>query len=182
MSLSERLKHYLGATPVIDPTAFVAPQATLIGAVTLGPQSSVWPNCVLRADINSIVIGTGSNLQESTVVHLADDYGVQIGDYVTIGHKAMIHACTIEDECLIGMSATILDGAVIGKGSVVGASALVTKGMQVPPGSVVMGMPGKVVKTLDEDEQADLRLWAQKYIEVAAAHKALLEANDEYTY
>lgn len=172
MTLEERFKRYLDSTPEIDSSAYVHPSAVLIGAVKLGPLSSVWPTCVLRGDINSIEIGEGSNVQDGTIVHLADDYGVKIGRYVTIGHKAMIHACTIEDECLIGMSATILDGAVIGARSIVGAGAVVTGGTIVPPGSMVLGMPGKVVKTLSESAQRDLRSWAEKYVKVSAAFRA----------
>ena len=171
-SLEDRLAHFLAQEPVIDPTAYVAPSAVVMGAVTMGPRSSVWPTCVLRADIEAIEIGEGSNVQDGTIVHLADDYGVKIGRYVTVGHKAMIHACTIEDECLIGMSATILDGAVIGARSVVGAGAVVTKGMVVPPGSMVLGMPGKVVKQLSDEAQDNLRAWADKYVISAAVHKA----------
>jgi carbonic anhydrase/acetyltransferase-like protein (isoleucine patch superfamily) len=167
MNVAERLAKHLDQTPRIDPTAYVAPSAVVLGDVTLGPMSSVWPTCVLRGDINSIEVGEGSNVQDGTIVHLADDYGVKIGKYVTIGHKAMIHACTIEDECLIGMSATVLDGAVIGARSVVGAGAVVTKGMIVPPGSMVLGMPAKVVKTLSPEAQADLKSWATKYVEVS---------------
>lgn len=169
MTLEERFETFLDHEPSIHPSAFVHPSAVLIGAVTLGPLSSVWPTCVLRGDINSIEVGEGSNIQDGTVVHLADDYGVKIGRYVTIGHKAMIHACTIGDESLIGMSATILDGAVIGARSVIGAGAVVTKGMIVPPGSMVLGMPGKIVKTLPEQAQSGLRSWAEKYVEVSRA-------------
>lgn len=172
MTLEDRLQTYLPREPQIYPSAYVAPQATVIGAVTIGPDASIWPGVVLRGDINTIEIGRGSNVQDGSVVHLADDYGVKIGEYVTIGHMAMIHACTIEDECLIGMHSTILDGAVIGARSIIGAGALVTKGTKVPPGSVVMGMPGKIVNTLLPDEQLDLRKWAEKYVKVAAAHKA----------
>lgn len=167
MKVAERLSKHLDQTPRIDPTAYVAPSAVVLGDVTLGPKSSVWPTCVLRGDINSIEIGEGSNVQDGTIVHLADDYGVKIGKYVTIGHKAMIHACMIEDECLIGMSATVLDGAVIGARSVVGAGAVVTKGMVVPPGSMVLGMPAKVVKTLSPEAQDDLKTWAEKYVDVS---------------
>ncbi len=172
MDLKTRLNTFLSREPQIDPSAYVAPSAVVIGDVRLGPKSSVWPTCVLRGDIETIEVGEGSNIQDGTIVHLADDLGVKIGKYVTIGHKAMIHACTIEDECLIGMSATVLDGAVIGARSVVGAGAVVTKGMIVPPGSMVLGMPAKVVKTLDEAARADLRHWADKYVVAAAAHKA----------
>lgn len=171
MTLDERLERYLSREPRIDATAYVAPSAVLIGDVTLGPRSSVWPLCVLRGDIHAIEIGEGSNVQDGTVVHLADDYGVKVGRYVTIGHSAMIHACTIEDECLIGMRATVLDGAVIGAGSIVGAGALVTKGTVVPPGSLVMGLPAKVVRPLTEEEKRGSRALAEKYIQVAAAHR-----------
>lgn len=172
MTLDERLDLYLEKTPSIADSAFVAASAVVIGDVRLAEHASVWPLCVLRGDIQSIVVGEGSNVQDGSIVHLANDFGVRIGRYVTVGHGAMIHACTIEDECLIGMRATVLDGAVIGAGSIVGAGAVVTKGMQVPPNSVVMGLPGKVVKTLtDEERQANRRL-AEKYIHVAARHKA----------
>jgi carbonic anhydrase/acetyltransferase-like protein (isoleucine patch superfamily) len=174
MTHRERLEHYLNQEPQIDETAFAHPSAVVMGAVTMAPKSSVWPCVVLRGDINSIEIGEGSNVQDGSVVHLADDFGVKIGKYVTIGHMAMIHACTIEDECLIGMHATILDGAVIGARSIVGAGALVTKNTHVPPGSLVLGSPAKVVKTLSEEDQAGIRHWAEKYVEVAAFHKAKL--------
>lgn len=172
MTVEERLQTHLTKEPQIDPSAYVAEGAVLMGDVTIGPKASIWPMCVLRGDINSIEIGEGSNVQDGTMVHLADDYGVKVGKYVTIGHAAMIHACTIEDECLIGMKATILDGAVIGARSIIGAGALVTKGTIVPPGSLVMGMPAKVVKQLSPEQQADIRHWAEKYTRVSAFHKA----------
>ncbi|MGA1205652.1 MAG: gamma carbonic anhydrase family protein [Opitutales bacterium] len=176
MTLQERLDTYLSQRPEIDPSAYVAPSAVIMGAVKIGPKASVWPNCTLRGDIERIEIGEGSNVQDGSVVHLADDLAAKIGKYVTIGHMAMIHACTIEDECLIGMKATVLDGAVIGKRSIIGAGAVVTKGTIVPPGSLVLGMPAKVVKQLSEEEQASVREWADKYVIVAAAHKAREEA------
>jgi carbonic anhydrase/acetyltransferase-like protein (isoleucine patch superfamily) len=177
MTLEERLETYLSRSPEVHPSAYVAPSAVMMGSVKIGPKASVWPTCVLRGDIENIEIGEGSNVQDGSVVHLADDLGAKIGKYVTIGHMAMIHACTIEDECLIGMKATVLDGAVIGKRSIVGAGAVVTKNMQVPPGSLVLGMPAKVVKQLSEEQQATLRPWAEKYVIVAAAHKARDEAS-----
>jgi carbonic anhydrase/acetyltransferase-like protein (isoleucine patch superfamily) len=112
MTLEERLQKFLSQDPRVDPSAYVAPSAVVMGAVRIAPLASVWPLCVLRGDIESIEIGEGSNVQDGTIVHLADDLGVKVGSYVTIGHAAMIHACTIEDECLIGMRATVLDGAV----------------------------------------------------------------------
>ena len=148
------------------------PGATLIGDVRVGPHASIWPGCVLRGDINFIEIGEGTNVQDGTIVHLSDEFPVRVGKFVTIGHAAMLHACTIEDECLIGMRATILDGAVIGRRSIIGAQALVTQGMIVPPGSLVLGVPGKVARVLSAEEQAGIRRWAEKYIHVAAAHRA----------
>jgi carbonic anhydrase/acetyltransferase-like protein (isoleucine patch superfamily) len=172
MTLEERLTKHLNAEPRIHNSAYVADSAVVIGDVELGKHSSVWPQCVLRGDIERIVIGEGSNIQDGSVIHLADDLGVHIGKFVTVGHLAMIHACTIEDECLIGMKATVLDGAVIGKRSIVGAGAVVTKGMIVPPGSLLLGMPAKIVRQLSEEEQQGIRIWADKYVEVSRAHKA----------
>ncbi len=172
MKLSDRLAQHLGRTPDIARAAFVAPNATVIGDVTLGAQSSVWYGCVLRGDINSITIGEGTNVQDGTIVHLADNHGVRIGKFSTIGHAAIIHACDIGDECLIGMGATVLDGAKIGDRCIVGANALVTQRFVAPPGSMILGAPAKVVRPLTEDEQRGLRRWAEKYIEVAQAHAA----------
>lgn len=166
---------YLGRTPDVARAAFIAPNATVLGAVALGAHSSIWYGCILRGDINSIAIGEGTNVQDGTVVHLADDFGVRIGDYTTIGHAAIIHACDIGKECLIGMGATILDGAQIGDRCIVGANALVTQRFVAPPGSMILGAPAKVVRSLSEKEQAGLRHWAEKYIEVAHAHASRLQ-------
>lgn len=171
MNLEERLSYYLDQNPQIDGSAYVASDAVILGAVTIGRNASVWHGCVLRADINSIEIGEGSNVQDGTMIHLADDFGVTVGKFVTIGHKAMVHACTIGDECLIGMHSTILDGAVIGGQSIVGAGALVTKGTIVPAGSLVLGSPAKVVRSLNHEERAALKDMAVKYIIVAREHK-----------
>ncbi len=170
MNHHERLEKYLSRTPQIDSTAWIAPTADVMGDVRIGPKACVLYQCVIRGDIEKIIIGEGTNIQDGTVIHLADDLPVIIGDYVTVGHKAMIHACTIEDECLIGMSSTILDGAVIGRRSIVAAGAVVPPGMIVPPGSMVMGVPGRV-QPLAEERQQGLRYWAEKYIAVAAAHR-----------
>ena len=157
MTLEEQFATFLAKDPTIDSTAYIAPGATVIGDVRIGPRVSVWPGCVLRGDINFIEIGEATNVQDGTIVHLASDYPVRIGKFVTIGHAAVIHACTIEDECLIGMRSTILDGAVIGRNSIIGAQALVTQGMIVPPGSLVIGVPAKVTRKLDPEEQAGIR-------------------------
>lgn len=170
MTVQERLARHFGRTPDIRRAAFVAPNATVLGDVILGADTSVWYGCVLRGDINSIVIGDGSNVQDGTIVHLADDYGVHVGNHTTIGHAAIIHACTIGDECLIGMGSTILDGAQIGHRCIVGANALVTQRFVAPPGSMILGAPAKVVRPLTEEEKRGLRPWAEKYVVVAKAH------------
>ena len=167
MTLEERMNQFFAQKPTIHPTAFVAPSADLIGHVTLEEESSVWYQTVLRGDINRIHIGPRSNIQDGTVVHLADDYAAVIGELVTVGHQAMIHACTIDNEVLVGMGAIILDGAEIGARSIIGAGALVTGGTKIPPGSLVLGSPGKVVKQLDLDAQKKIRTWAEKYIAVS---------------
>ena len=162
---------FLFVKPSIAPTAYISPHAVVIGDVRLAAQSSVWPMAVLRGDINYIEIGEGSNIQDGCVVHLAEDLPVRVGKLVTVGHRAMLHACTVEDECLIGMGATVLDGAVIGRGSIVGAHALVTKEMHIPPGSLVMGTPAKVVRMLRPEEIADIRTWADHYIALGPIHR-----------
>ena len=172
MNLEQRLARHLAKKPDTAHAAFVAANATVLGHVTLGAKSSVWYGCVLRGDINSIEIGEGTNIQDLTMVHLADDYGVKIGRYCTIGHSAIIHACEIGDECLIGMGATILDGAKIGDHCIVGANSLVTQRFVAPSGSMILGSPAKVIRPLNETELLGLRGWAEKYIEVAQAHGA----------
>jgi len=164
MSFDDRMAQFLSRKPTVHPTAFVAPSANLIGHVTLEEESSIWYQTVLRGDINRIHIGPRSNIQDGCVVHLEDNIPTLVGERVTVGHKAILHACTIDDEVLVGMGAIILDGAEIGARSIIGAGAIVTKGKKIPPGSLVLGAPGKVVRTLDLEEQAGLRYWADKYV------------------
>jgi carbonic anhydrase/acetyltransferase-like protein (isoleucine patch superfamily) len=163
-------------TPHTARATFVAANATVVGNVTLGPQSSVFYGAVLRGDIARIIVGEGSNIQDLAVVHLADEVDAVIGAWCMIGHAAIIHACTIGDECLIGMGATVLDGANIGARSIVGANSLVPQRFTCPPGSMVYGSPAKVVRPLTEAEQQGLRPWAEKYTKVAQAHAALVKA------
>ncbi len=158
------IETYEGISPKINDSAFVAGSADVIGRVTLGDESSVWYNSTLRGDINEIVVGPKSNVQDNAVLHLSDDYGVYLGELVTIGHSAIVHAATVKDEVLVGMGACILDGAVIGERSIIGAQALVTGGMVIPPGSLVLGSPARVVKTLDLKTQSDIKKWAEKYV------------------
>lgn len=173
MTVQERLTQFLGKTPDVSGALFIAPGATVVGDVKLGKNSSVFYGAVLRADINHIVVGEGSNIQDNVIVHLSDDAGVQIGDHVTVGHGAIIHGCTIEDGCLIGMGATILDHARIGADSLVGANALVPQNFTCPPGSLVFGSPAKVVRTLSPEQAKAGRNLSAKYVEVAKAHAAL---------
>ena len=153
-----------GFSPNIHESAFIAASADVIGRVTLHEETSVWYNSTLRGDINEIVIGPQSNVQDNVVIHLADDYGCYIGELVTVGHSAILHACTVKDEVLIGMGAIVLDGSVIGERSIIGAGALVTGETIIPPGSLVLGSPAKVVRTLSLDEQLKIRSWADKYV------------------
>ena len=176
MTLHDRLARHLGRAPDIARANWIAPNATVVGDVTLGAQSSVFYGAVLRGDIGRIVVGTGTNLQDNVIVHLADDLDAIIGDWCTVGHAAIVHACTIEDECLIGMGATILDGARVGRRSLIGAGSVVTPRTVIPPGSMVVGAPAKVMRTLTDTEQDALRGWAEKYVVVSAAHAARMPA------
>jgi carbonic anhydrase/acetyltransferase-like protein (isoleucine patch superfamily) len=171
MSLPDQLARHLDRSPAVHPTAWIAPGADVIGDVTLAEESSVWFQAVLRGDIHRIVIGPRSNIQDGAVIHLADDYGAHVGELVTVGHKAILHACTIGDEVLVGMGAIVLDGAEIGARSIIGAGALVTGGKKIPPGSLVLGSPAKIVRTLSLDEQAGIRTWAEKYVALSRAYR-----------
>lgn len=171
MNTKDRLDKFLSKQPTFPDSAYIADSARLIGDVTLGELSSVWYGCVLRADINFIRIGACSNIQDSVVGHLSNDLPLIVGDFVTIGHGAVIHACEIKDECLIGMNATVLDGVVIGKNSIIAAGAVVPAGMEIPDGSLVAGVPGKIKKSLSEKQRDSIKGWAEKYIEVAKAHR-----------
>ena len=167
MDIQERLARHLGKVPDTSRAAFVAANATVLGDVTLGAQSSVWYGAVLRGDINCIEIGEGANIQDLAMVHLADDYGTKIGRYCTIGHGAIIHACDIGDECLIGMGATILNGAHIGEESIVAAMSFVKAGMIIPPRSMVMGMPARVVRELTDKDIAWKSFGTKQYHDLA---------------
>ncbi|HEU5396472.1 MAG TPA: gamma carbonic anhydrase family protein [Verrucomicrobiae bacterium] len=164
MESEKQLDRYLRQTPKLGKGVYIAKTATVIGAVQLGAHSSVWYGAVLRGDINRIIVGHHSNIQDNAVLHLADDYPCRIGNWVTVGHGAIVHACTVGDEVLVGMGAVILDGAVIGRQSIVGAKALVTGGTKIPPGSLVLGAPAKVVRKLSPEERAGLKWWAEKYV------------------
>jgi gamma-carbonic anhydrase len=167
-NLEDQLDRFLRKKPVLGQGVYLATGAVVLGDVTIGDFSSVWYNAVVRGDINRIVIGHHTNIQDNSVLHLADDYPCIVGDYVTVGHSAIVHACTVGNEVLVGMGATILDGAVIGNQCLIGAGSLITMGMQVPDGSMLMGRPARIVRSLQPDERAQLRFWADKYVANAA--------------
>ena len=158
---------YANFWPKVADTAFVAESADLIGDVTIGEHASVWYHTTLRADINKIVIGDYSNIQDNSCIHLADDFGCYVGKYVTVGHGVILHACTVENNCTIGMGAIVLNGAVIGENSIVGAGALVTKNTVVPPGSLILGSPAKIKRALTEEEIEHNRASAAEYCRAA---------------
>ncbi len=159
-------------SPKLDKNVWIAQGASVIGRVEMGEDSAIWFGCVIRGDVHHIKIGARTNIQDLSMVHVthhkkpdeSDGNPTIIGDDVTVGHRVMLHGCTIEDACLIGMSATILDGAVIGKESIVGAGSLVTKNKQFPPRSLIMGSPAKVVRELTDAEVAELYASAQRYV------------------
>ena len=166
--LEKQLDSFLRKRPVLGQGVYVAQGAVVLGDVTFGDHSSIWYNAVARGDINRIVIGHHTNIQDNAVLHLADDYPCLVGNYVTIGHSAIVHACTVGNEVLIGMGATVLDGAIIGDQCLIGAGALVTMGTVVPAGSMLLGSPAKVTRVLAPEERAQLKTWAEKYAGNAA--------------
>jgi gamma-carbonic anhydrase len=166
--LVSQLEAFLATKPSLGKGVYIARGAVVVGDVTLGDHSSVWYNAVLRGDINRIVVGPHTNIQDAAVLHLADEFPCVVGHHVTIGHAAVVHACTVGNECLIGMGAVVLDGAVIGDRCIIGAKALVTQGTRIPPGSLVVGAPARVQRLLTPEEQARIPSWAVKYAKNAA--------------
>jgi carbonic anhydrase/acetyltransferase-like protein (isoleucine patch superfamily) len=158
--------------PDIHPSAFVAPTAAVMGDVTLGADSSVWYGAVLRGDMAPITIGEATNLQDGTIVHVDEGVPCTIGRRVGVGHRVILHGCTVEDDCLIGMGSVLLNHVRIGTGSVVAAGAVVPEGMEVPPGSLVMGVPGRIVRKVDARLRERIEGTWRHYVEQAAAHRA----------
>ena len=164
-----------GRRPSIDASCFVAPNASVIGSVTLGAEASVWFNVVIRADHESIAIGAGSNIQDGSVLHADPGFPLLIGARVTVGHQAMLHGCTVGDGSLVGIGAVVLNGAVIGRNCLIAANSLVTEKMQVPDGAVVMGSPGRGQRILDEHQRATIARNALHYIANARLFRERLQ-------
>lgn len=164
------IRKFNGHTPQVEQAAFVAENATVLGDVTLAAESSVWYGAVLRADTCSIRVGEGSNVQDCAVVHGPTNGTVVIGSHVTIGHSAVIHGCTIGDDCLIGMGATLMNYSVIGEGCIIAAGALVPEGRVIPPHSLVVGVPGKVLRPVSPEQAATLKQNADRYVKYAHLH------------
>ena len=168
IELETLLDEHLRKKPTLGQGVYIARGAVVVGDVSLGDHSSVWYNAVLRGDLNRIVVGHHTNIQDNAVLHLEHNLPCVVGNYVTVGHSAIVHACTVSDEVLVGMGAIILDGAVVGGQSIIGAGALVTQGKQIPPGSLVLGRPAAVTRPLTEEERAKLKPWAEEYARNAA--------------
>lgn len=166
------IKPYKGIRPRIAPTAYIEENATIIGDVEIGEYSSVWCNAVLRGDVHFIRLGKRTNIQDNCTLHGTNGvYPVILGDDITVGHNVTLHGCVIKDRCLIGMGSIILDGVEIGEDSIIGAGALVTERSIIPPRSLVMGLPGKVVRQIKDDEALKILQSAKNYIEYSADHK-----------
>jgi len=163
-------------TPKIKSTCFIAPNATIIGAANLDENVSIWFNVVIRADLANVNIGKNSNIQDGSILHVDENFPMNIGENVTVGHKVMLHGCSIGDNTLIGMNAVILNGAKIGKDCLIGANALITENMEVPDGHLVLGSPAKVVKALDDKTKAMFTASAMHYVENGQRYISELEA------
>jgi carbonic anhydrase/acetyltransferase-like protein (isoleucine patch superfamily) len=168
-----------GHKPEVDPDAFTAPTSVVLGNVRLAAGSSVWYHAVLRGDCEAISLGAGSNVQDNCTVHADPGFPAVIGDRVTVGHNAVLHGCVIEDDVLVGMGSTVLNGAHIGAGSLIAANALVPQGMRVPPGSLVAGVPARVRRELTAEERASVRINAEHYVLLARAHREAFEDGRE---
>lgn len=175
MRAETRLLPFAGRYPELAEEAWVAPGATVIGDVRLGKRSSVWYGAVLRGDTDPITVGDRTNIQDGAILHADPGFPSSVGTGCVVGHKAIVHGCTIEDGCLVGMNATVLNGAKIGSGSVVGAGAVVPEGREFPPRSLILGIPAKRAGEISEDQLEEIERGAREYVERAAAHRASLD-------
>ena len=156
---------------MIDPTAFIHPAAVVTGNVTLGKRVSVWPTAVIRGDSDSITIGDDSNVQDGTIVHVDDGIPTRIGKRVAIGHRAIVHGATIEDDCLIAMGAILLNGVYVGTGSIIGAGAVVREGMRIPPNSLVLGVPGRIARETTDEDRDRIRRTVESYLQLQQRYR-----------
>jgi carbonic anhydrase/acetyltransferase-like protein (isoleucine patch superfamily) len=161
---------YKTTKPDIDEHAYIFESADVIGDVHIAPKCSIWSNASIRADVSTVHLGEGTNVQDNAVIHVDTSFPTRVGRYVTIGHGAIVHGCTIEDTCIVGMGAIILNGAHIGENSIVGAGALVTQGKQFPPNSLIVGSPARVARTLSEDDVKHIKENADEYIKLAGIY------------
>ncbi len=170
--MTESVFDFEGKSPLIGERAWVAPGAQVMGDVELGEGANIWYGSVLRGDVHQIRVGARTNIQDLSVIHITShEFGTYIGDDVTVGHRAILHGCTVERGCLIGMGAIILDGAHIGEFSLIGAGALISPGKKIPPRSVVLGAPGRIVRQVTDEEVEGFLLSAKHYVELAERHR-----------
>jgi carbonic anhydrase/acetyltransferase-like protein (isoleucine patch superfamily) len=162
--------------PSVHESAYIAPTAVLVGQVKVAQSASIWFNCVVRADINSISIGSNSNIQDGCLLHVTTNHPLVIGDRVTAGHGAILHGCRVEDDCLIAMGAIVLDGAVVGSGSIVAAGAVVAPGTEIPPGSLVMGIPAKVIRQANESDRGNIERGWKNYVGYSQTYRQMVPA------
>jgi len=159
------IRPYKGVTPTIPASCYVDESAQVIGDVTLGENASIWMNAVVRGDVNYIRIGANSNIQDCSVLHgMLNQWSVEVGDWVTVGHSVTLHGCIVENRCLIGMGVVVLNGARIGEGSILAAGTLIPEGMNIEPRSLVMGVPGKTRRQLDDNDQEMILRYARNYL------------------
>lgn len=169
--MSGLIRSYKGIVPTIDPTAFIAETAAVIGDVTIGPNSGIWYGCTVRGDVNEIRIGARTNIQDGTVIHVAaEGQGTYIGDDITVGHMALLHACTLESRCFIGMKACVMDGAYVESGAMVAAGALVTPGKRVKAGELWGGNPARPIRELTEKDLSFFPILARRYVDLAETY------------
>ena len=177
--MTARILAYDGVHPCVAPEAFVADGATLVGSVTVATGASVWFGAVVRGDGAPIAIGEDSNIQDGAVLHSDPDFPVSVGARVSVGHRAVVHGCTVEDDSLVGMGAVVLNGAVVGRGSLVAAGSVVLEGTVVPPGSLVAGVPGKVKREVTDAERERIRSGAASYVSRSAAYRSADDMADD---
>jgi len=172
MTRQPDIRPYRGKSPQIAASAYIDAASVVIGDVVIGEDSSLWPLCVVRGDVNYIRIGARTNIQDGSILHvMKDEYPLILGDDITVGHSVMLHGCTIESRCLIGMRATILNGVVVGEGSIIAAGTLLTERTVIPPRSLVVGAPGKIKRQLTAIDQATIDRYAQRYVEYKKVYR-----------